>query len=341
MKILILSIAIFFCSYAQSQVLKDTLFFNNGSIVIGKIKNIKLGIVTFDPDDANDITVELRKLKTMIGRSKIFRVETVDNRLYFGTIAFHPEPNMIYVQSATDSTPINLIEVSILYAFDKTVLERFSGSAGIGFSYTKSSGFGRLNFDAAIMYTSRKEELSLNLSGIYTIYDSLASRDKEELNIKYNYYFIRNWFATGFISYQRNLELGLQRRYQEGLGFGNKFVKSKKVYAWGRGGMVLNQEKSTEDVSSGTLSEFFGQLEVNFFRFGRPKINLMLAQTVYYSVSQKDRFRNDGSMNLKVEIFKDFNLNLELYHNYDSKPPVAGSNKFDYGTVFGFNYKFY
>jgi hypothetical protein len=340
-KMLVLTITILFCNFVQSQVLKDTLFFNNGSIVIGKIKNIKLGMITFDPDDANDITVEMRKVKTIIGRSKIFRVETVGDLLYFGTIAFHPEPNMIYIQSGTDTTTVHLADVSILYAFEETVLQRFSGSVGMGFSYTKSSGFGRLNFDGAIKYTSKKEELSLNISGIYTIYDSLSSRDKEEVNTKYNYYFSGDWFGTAFLSYQRNLELGLQRRYQEGFGVGNKFIKSKKVYAWGRTGSVFNQEKSTENVSSGTLSELFGQLEVNFFRFGRPKINIMFAQTIYYGLTQKGRIRNDGATNIKIEVFKDFYLNLEVYHNYDSKPPVAGSSNFDYGVVYGFSYKFY
>lgn len=339
MKILLtLSLAIFFCTVVQAQ--KDTLFFENGSIVIGELKNIKLGIVTFDPDDANNITVELRKLKTMVCRSKIFRVETVDDRLFFGTILPHPEQNMIYVQSGTASTPVLLDDIAILYAFEQTMWQRFSVSVGIGYSYTRSSGFGRLNFDGAVTYTSRKEELSLDLSGIYTIYDSVSSRDKEEVNTKYNYYFVRNWFATGFLTYQRNLELGLQRRYQEGVGVGNKFIKSRSIYAWGRGGTVINQERSTEGVNSGVLSELFGQLEVNFFRFAKPKLNVMVAQSFFYSLSEKGRFRNDGSLNVKWEVFNDFDLSLEVYHNYDSKPPVAGKSNFDFGVVYGITYSF-
>ena len=79
-------IALLFCTLVQTQAqkVKDTLFFTNGSIIIGEIKNIKLGVVTFDPDDANDITVQLRKLRTIAGRMKIFRIETVSTNLYFG-----------------------------------------------------------------------------------------------------------------------------------------------------------------------------------------------------------------------------------------------------------------
>jgi hypothetical protein len=187
---------------------------------------------------------------------------------------------------------------------------------------------------------SRRTELSLSLSGIYSIYDSLFSRDKEDLYLKYNYYFLRNWFATTFLAYQRNLELGLDRRFQEGLGIGNKFITSKHVYTWARGGAVINQERSSEGVNSDILTELFGQLELNIFRFENPKINILFAQTVYYSLSQSGRFRNDGSTSVTWEIFKDFNLSFEPYNNYDSKPPVEGSDKFDFGVVFGIKYKF-
>ncbi len=142
------------------------------------------------------------------------------------------------------------------------------------------------------------------------------------------------------LSYQRNLELGLQRRYQEGVGAGNKFITTKHVYTWARTGFVFNQEKNTEQVTTGTLTELFGQLEFNFFRFTKPKINLFMAQTIYYSLSQ-NRFRNDGDSRVSWEAVKNFKLSLEFYNNYDSKPPTEGSSKFDYGILFNVSYFFY
>jgi len=341
MKSITILIALLYVSFANGQVIKDTIFFTNGSLVIGKVLKVKLGVITFDPDDANDITVQMRKLKTIGATTRIFRVETIFHQVYFGTILPHPEKNAIYVKTGMDTVSLKLEYISILYPFDNGVMQRFSGTVGLGFSYTRSSAVGRLNFDANIRYVSKNSELILGLSGIYTIYDSLFSRDKEDLALKYNYYFVRNWFATTFIAYQRNIELGLQRRYQEGFGIGNKFITTRYVYSWGRAGLVFNQEKSTEGISTGTLTELFGQLEVNFFRFEKPKINFLIAQSFYYSLSQSGRFRNDGTMNVTWEIFKNFNLNFGPYNNYDSKPPVKGSPTFDYGVVFGINYKFY
>jgi hypothetical protein len=339
MKISALNIAMLLCIIAHSQGIKDTLFFNNGSLVIGELKRAKLGVVTFDPDDANDITVQLRKLKAIASGKRVFRIETIDHHLYFGTIKPHPASDNINILMTYDTIALALEDISVLYPVENSVLNRFSGSVGLGYSYTRSSGFGRLNFDGDMRYSSKKTELIIYFSGIYTIYDSLVSRDKEEFSFKYNYYFLRNWFTTALLAYQRNLELGLLRRFQEGLGIGNKFITSKHVYSLGRTGFVFNQEKNIEGENSGILTEVFGQLAFNFFRFQNPEINLLLTQTLFYSLSQSGRLRNDGSMKVNWETFKDFNLTLELYNNFDSKPPGGGNRKFDYGITFGINYK--
>jgi len=341
MKIATTCFFILFYTIVQSQEIKDTLFFSNGTIVIGKIKRIKLGVVTFDPDDANDITVQLRKLRSITATWRIFRIETTDEHVYFGKLISTAEKNAVLIETSSGSFSLNMDKISMVYPFDKSIWQRFSGNVGVGFNYTKSSDFGRLNMDAALNYAAKDVELGINLSGIYTLTDSSFTRDREDVNIKANYYFSKNWFATAFLAYQRNLELGLERRYQEGLGIGNKFITTKSVYSWGRVGFVFNQERSTENVSSGTLVETYGQFELNLFRFEKPKINFVLTQTVYYGLTQAGRIRTDGDINIAWEAFKNFNITIEIYNTFDSKPPTAGSEKFDYGTVFGISYVFY
>ena len=340
MKSVALITTLLMCISAWSQATKDTLFLNNGSVVIGELKKAKLGVVTFDPDDANDITVQLRKLKTITATNKVFRIETINNHVYFGIILPNPAKNAIYIRWMLDTISLRLEDISILYPVEKSPIQRISGSVGLGYSYTRSSGLGRLNFDGNVTYTSKQTELILSLSGIYTIYDSVVSRDKEALSFKYNYYFLRNWFTTAFVAYQRNLELGLTRRFQEGFGIGNKFITGRYIYSWGRTGIVFNQEKNIEGSTSGILTEMFGQLELNIFRFENPEINFRLEQAFFYSLSENGRFRNDGSLSISWEIFKDFDLSFDPYNNYDSKPPGEGSRKFDYGIALGINYTF-
>src|SRR4051795_13568475 len=86
-------------SFAQAK--KDTLFFTNGSIIIGEIKKIKLGVITFDPDDANDITVQLRNLRTVAAVSEIFRIETVQHIVYYGRLIPRDSSNYVKLVSST------------------------------------------------------------------------------------------------------------------------------------------------------------------------------------------------------------------------------------------------
>jgi hypothetical protein len=339
-KIILFCFFLVLISDSFSQTERDTLFFNNGGKLIGKIKKVKLGVVTFDPDDAGDITVQLRRIKTMAAVRAIFRVETVNGNALYGKLFSDTDSGYAKMVNGFDTTMIYLQDISVLYPSGNAFLQRFAGNVGLGYNYTRSSNFGRLNYDGNITYTYKKEVITLAFSGIYTTTDTSFSRDNENLYIKYNHYFTPTWFTTGFLNYQRNLELGLQRRYQEGLGIGNKFVTTQHIYAWVRSGFVINQEKSTEDFTTGTLGELFGQLEFNFFRFTKPKIDLLMSQSFYYSMSQ-NRFRNDGNTNMNWEIIKNFKIRFEFYNNYDSRPPVEGNSQFDFGVLFGVSYYFY
>ena len=105
------------------------------------------------------------------------------------------------------------------------------------------------------------------------------------------------------------------------------------MYAWTRMGIVFNQEKNTEEEKSGTLTELFTQVELNFFRFTKPDLTLNTSEAFYYSLSQAGRVRNDIS-DLIWELVKDLNLSFSAYWNFDSQPASTGSRTSDLGTVF-------
>jgi hypothetical protein len=325
---------------AKARRVRDTLFFNNGTMVIGELKSIKLGVITFDPDDANDITVQLQKLRTMAAHTRVFRIETIMHKVYFGRMAPCSANGCVTIINGTDSITERLVGISLLYPFRNAFKQRFSGSISTGFDYTRTSGLGRLNFDGRLTYRFKNEELIFSSSGIYTITDSSFSRDREEISIKNNYYFSPTWFGTLLLRYQRNLELGLERRFQEGIGGGNKFITSRHVYAWTRCGVVFNQEENTEQTSTGTLTELFAHLEFNFFRFTKPELTFNITDAFYYSLSQSGRFRNDTQLDLNWEIIKDLDLIISAYSNFDSQPPSEESRKFDLGIVFSVGYTF-
>src|SRR4051794_10453664 len=153
-------------SFSREQ--KDTIFFNNGTIIVGKIKKVKLGVLTFDPDNANDITVQLRNLSAIAAVRDVFRIETVHHAIYYGKLIPYSQKGYVQFVNGFDTTILQVLDISIMSPSSNVFFQRFAGNVGLGYNYTRSSNFGRLNFDGTLNYISTKNEVMLNWSAIYT-----------------------------------------------------------------------------------------------------------------------------------------------------------------------------
>jgi len=191
-----------------------------------------------------------------------------------------------------------------------------------------------------VKYNTREFESEFNASMIGSFINSQYSRDRETMQFNGSYFFSNTWYFNGIISYQRNIELGIARRFQELAGIGNKFLIRNHLKAYMQTGLSFNEEKSTEDQTTGVLLEIPLTFKLDFFKYKKPNIQFSTTQSIYYSLSQANRYRYDGSINVNWEIIGDFYLNTNLYNNYDSKSPIDGTAKSDYGIVFGLTYKF-
>ena len=317
---------------------KDTLFFNNGTLVIGEIDRIQLGVISFDPDDANDITVQLRKLKSIHG-TRSFRIETVDHQVLFGKLTSSMHGGFVNVSMGNDTTIVSLNNISNLYPIEKNFSQRVTGFISAGYSYTRSSDLGRLNLDGSATYLSKEMEFRLTASAISTIEERVYSRDNEDAGFMFNYYYHPVWYATSMLNYQRNVELGIKSRFQEGLGMGNKLLLTRYVRLLGFAALVVNQETSLEDVYSGNLTEGLIGFNFNVFRFEKPELDIQTIQYGFFSFSQ-ERIRYEGDISVNWEMVEDLDLKISFYTNYDSNPPGDVSENFDYGTVISIAFEF-
>lgn len=311
---------------------KDTLIFKNKTVVIGEVLKIQLGVITFDPDDANDITVQLRKLESIHAGMRNFRIETVDHQVLYGKILHSYKSGFVNVFYGTDSASVALNNISNCYPIENSFWKRINGTAGAGYSYTRSSELGRLNLDLNARYSSEKTEYSTTISAITTVDHSEYSRDNEDASFGINYYYHPKWFAAGAVSYQRNIELGISSRFQEGIGMGNKLLLTKYLQLLAFSGLVFNEENSLEGVYSGVLNEVMVGCKLNVFRFEKPELDIQTTQYGFFSLSQ-ERVRYAGDLGITWEMVEDVDLKLSFYTDYDSKPPGAESANIDYGTV--------
>ena len=331
---LLLGLITSFTGLAQ---VKDTLILKNGQVLIGKLKSISLGKVSFDPDDIDIITIKVNRIQTIKAISHLYRLEMVNRRTIYtslqsddsGKVKISVEPGVIPIEQISKLSPLRGKTGAL-----------WQGNISAGYSYSRSSGLGQFNSDYTLSYTSRRYGVLANGSVVTTQTDSTFELSNADQSFLGSYLLTPLWEGMVLANYQRNLELGLSRRYQEGLAIGLAFISSVNIRAKALSGVVFNQEKNTEGVETPTQVEVPLIVLFNFYHFRRPDMTLTAKQSLFAGITQAGRFRHDGEINLSVKIITDFSVSLRLYDHYDNRPPGETGAKIDFGVVFGLSYKF-
>jgi len=326
-----------------AQVKKDTLFFNNGEVLIGELKQIAHGLVTFDSDGVGLITIKMYKVRSAHTTLGILRIETTTtNQKLYGRLEPTKSRDTVYVVDGNNRTKVPLNKINSVTTFRRSFFDQLDGNVSAGFSFSHSSSIGQVNLNGDIKYTTRWLETELTISTLSTIDSSRFTRDQETEQLSsYHYINSSDWFAAVVISHQRNEELSLAHRYQGLLGGGNKFLTEETVDALVLTGLAFSQEKSIDGQSnSGAEVEIPLILQLNFFKFTHPNMQITMNNAGYLSLTQAGRYRYDGNITFAWELIKNFSLTINLYSNFDSKPLDIGSSRIDYGLVMGLAYKF-
>lgn len=318
---------------------KDSIFLYNGQILIGELRSINLGEVSFDEIDLKLLSVKLYKIR-VLKSIKRFKIELVDKELFYGSIRSGEKDGWIEILADNGTTvPIRLEQLNLVIPLEKQFLKSLHGNLAVGFSYTKSSGVGQVNLSSSVLYAARKLEYQFMASVNYSIDTAAFSRDREDISLMAAYSVSTAWFISATGSYQRNLELSIARRFQEMAGVGNKLFVRNQWQLYGITGLSLSQELSTAGESPGLLVEVPLMFRFNFFRFQHPNIQISSSQAGYVGLTQLGRVRIEGNTTFSWELIRYFYLTLNPYTNYDSRPP-SGSTNYDYGIVLSLTYKF-
>jgi hypothetical protein len=333
---LLILLTISFSCIAQ---VKDTLYFRNGSLLVGELKSLSLGKAVFDEDNMDVLSIKINQIRTLKALTHIYRLETIDGDIYYTSLEAARDG---YVRIRTDTSQIDIrmnIIMELIPLSGKTG-SLWQGSASAGYNYSKSAGTGQFNSSFSVEHLTKKIDLLFSGSAIINQTDSSAELSNATGTISSSYLFTPVWESNVFVVYQRNLQQGLARRFQEGLGGGCNFITSASVRVKAITGMVFNQELSIEGVESPTQLDIPVMFNFSFFRFSKPDLTVNLQEKLFFGITQKGRIRQDGQLSFNWKFIQDFYINLQFYHNYDNQPPGENSERLDYGIVFGLSYKF-
>jgi len=319
---------------------RDTLFLKNQPPLVGKLEKIRHGYITFDMDDVGIIDVDLHNVKTIKTVGFGFRIQTANRDFLKGNFERHEDEGRVKIISGSDEMDISVRNLNEVRVLQEKFFDRIEGRFGAGFTLSRFNNIGIYNGDLEVRYDTERLEMSLNGSIIYSQEEGQLSRDRENLLFRTNYHLSPNWQAVGMANYQRNLHLGIERRLQWGGGAGLYVFQHKRVIANMVSGLVVNDELTVNGIRNSWLIELPLIFEFAFFRLSRPEINFRTTQSFFAGLNQWGRIRNDGNTRLSWTVFKDLDIGVNFYNNYDNQSPAESQSRFDYGLVFEIGFQF-
>jgi len=319
---------------------RDTLFLKNQPPLAGKLERIRYGYITFDLNDVGSIDVDLNNVATLKTYGYGYRIQTANRDFIIGNFERHDDEGRVKIVSGDDEMDIAIRNVNEVRVLQEKFFERIEGRIGAGFTLSRFNNVGIYNGDLEIRYDTERLEMALTGSLIYSQEEGQLSRDRENLLFRTNYYLTPSWHAVGMANYQRNLHLGIERRFQQGGGAGLYIIQHKRVIASVVSGLVINDELTVNGIRNSWLVEVPLIFEFAFFRLSRPEINFRTTQAFFTGLTQGGRIRNDGNTRLSWTVINDLDLSLNLYNNYDNQSPAETQSRFDYGIVFEIGFHF-
>lgn len=318
---------------------QDTLYLNNKSVLVGKFKGLSQGRIRFKINDASEVNVEIEKVKTLYVVTYVLEIETLQGTNFIGYFDVS-DSGRVHIVNIIDTLDISFKDITQVTTFSHNFWDALTASVGAGYSYTKSSEVGRFNFDGKANYTNEHFRFALSSSFIVTQDSTSFVRDREQVQLTTSYYYTPRFFNAAILNYQRNLQLGLLVRTQQGVVVGGRLLSGQKMQLSNILGLVVNQETNTSGSSSGLLYEIPLALTYDFYSNSMPDVRFSIKETVFFGVAQNGRIRQDGESSISWDFLADFTLKTSVYHNYDSNPPQSTGSNLDYGLVFGLSYNF-
>jgi hypothetical protein len=325
--------------YAQTKV-KDTIIMKDGTVLSGELKGLKSGRLEFDIDNISIVKIKFDRIRLVKAITHQYRVETSDRKIYFGFIRRSDSTGILRILTKDSAVLIPLDKIAFMTSYDGSSFMHVRGYVSSGFTYARSSNAGRFNFDAAIAWQFERVRTDLTGSMFVSQTDTTWVRDRENLNLQ-SFYLINSYLSVGgMVKYQRNYELGLARRFQEGLGIVYNWLSRNNFQVKSLTGLVFNQERNIEGQSFSNQIEVPLTIQAEFFKFSKPNISVNTSQSAYISLTDPGRLRWDGDTRISWELIEDLALSIQIYHNFDNRPPSGNPRSWDYGTVLGLKYTF-
>ncbi len=323
-------------SYAREKT--DVVTLKNGNQITCEIKNLARGVLTVDTDSMGTVQIKWQDIRRITSKF-LFTVQDTQGHLYVGTLQAAAEERRLNVVGSREASNLDHLSVVQIQELESSRLKRLSGSADLGYSFTKASDRTQFNFSGDLMYRTEKYSGQLSYSSTVGTSKGETDSNRQLVTLAGTLKISRRWIAYSQASREHNLELQLDRRFSFLGGPGYRILQSNKSLMTAICAAAFTRESYYGDTVAKNAEGFFG-IDAQFFKLYSPKLDVSSQFVFLPNLTTMGRRRLEFNSKVKVEVLKNFFVTLTFYDSYDSRPPSEKGVTNDYGVTTGLSWSF-
>jgi len=334
---LFLAIGLLLPATPLSAQVQDTVTLRSGNLVVGEIKSLRRGNLSFDTEEMDIVKIDWDDI-AFLTSSDIFEVTLVSGAELFGSLQSADTAVLVIVGTASaDTVPFeDVIEIGPIEA---GFFARTNGFVDLGTNLAKANDMASVLAKGRFSYQSPKWGFDVKGESYWQRQESVSedsdtttertSRNSASLTAKR--FLGGKWALTGGGVIEQNQELDLDLRVLGLLGGVYAIIRNQSLELSAAAGAAANSEEYAGEGRS-TSGEILAEVRFDVFDIG--DLDFYTDVSTFVNPSGGGRFRSNLDARIAWEIIDDFIIGLNITESYDSRPPSEGATKRDFQYAF-------
>lgn len=306
--------------HGQSSDKTDIIELENGTVVVGEIKELHRGLLIVSTNGMSTINIEWGRV-IALSTDKNFTVETADGFRAFGTISTSEDKSGIVIGALDNGQFISWPEVVVIQRIKDSFIKRWDGAMGIGLNAKRANDEISMVGTLDATYRTHKQIYRLDVYSSFSDRTDSTPSERYNLNLSHSAFIVTKWYSLAFANLEHNTELDLRLRTVVVGGARYGILHDSKNRLGAAIGLAVNNERYSIEVLDQTSAEGYLSLSYDFFKFRTPKADIGAELQLFPSLTEKNRYRTAINTRVRWEIVKKLWFDISLYYLADSNPP--------------------
>jgi hypothetical protein len=290
-------------------------------------------MIQFDTDAADVIPIRWDYVAE-IESTESFLITLSTGQRVFGTFGEVTAGESVSLQTEFGPMEVALVDIVRLAPIEASLGEQIDMSVDLGYSVAKANNV--VQTTAGYDFSFRNQVHLVQLNSDLARSSTEGEPDSKRVNVTTSYRrFVdeRIWSPLFLALWERNDELGINRRTTFGGGMSRYLIDTNLRQVNFFGGLVTTEEDSVNSLETKDSMEATTGLDVEWFRYETPEFDFSTQLQLFERISGESRTRGNLDLNFKWELVEDFNWGMSIYYSFDSTPETEGASSSDYGIV--------